>query len=345
MKRFLLFAPGYLGALSSKTANGLIKFRTSEIVAVYDPSHAGQDVEQVLGYGGGIPILGEFQACLDMAVDTLVVGIAPIGGRLQEDWLPLLQRALEADLEIWSGLHDFLGDRSEFSAYRDRIWDLRRPPDNLRVASGAWRERKSHVLLTVGADSNIGKMTAALTLQQQLDALGVESIFVGTGQTGIAISGRGVAVDAVVSDFINGAIEEEISRVDGEAPLIIVEGQGALTHLGYSGVTAGLLHGAMPDSLLLVHQPSRRVDDYDLPLPDLDYLVRLHEAFLQPFSRGRVIGVSVYSKGLSEVECREEMAGIQRNLNLPVEDLVRMPTGRIAKELKEILLGEGGRER
>jgi uncharacterized NAD-dependent epimerase/dehydratase family protein len=180
-------------------------------------------------------------------------------------------------------------------------------------------------------------MTASLTLQKQLEAMGLDSVFIGTGQTGIALSGRGVAVDAVVSDFINGAIETEIMKVDGQAPLIIVEGQGAMTHQGFSAVTAGLIHGSMPDFMLLVHQPSRLQDDFGMAIPDLEYLIDLHELLLVPFSGGQVVGVSVYSKDMSEGESKKETQRMEAELEMIVEDIVRLPSLRLAKHIKSLV--------
>ena len=336
-RRFLIYAPEYLGPLTSKTANGLIKFCTEEVVAVIDPSKQGRVAEDVLGYGGEIPIVVDLDAAMEFDPDTLVIGIAPSGGRMPQDWIPSIRDALARGLEVWSGLHDLLADYAELEAWRDKIWDMRRSPANLHIAQGAWRTRKSRVLLTIGSDCNIGKMTAALVLQEQLRELGLESVFVGTGQTGMAISGRGVAVDAIVSDFVNGAIETEIMKVDGQAPLILVEGQGAITHMGYSGVTAGLIHGAMPDFFLIAHQPSRLTDDYDHPLPDLGYLVELHELMVQNFNPGKVMGVNIYSKDLSLEESAAECTRLQKQLNLPVEDLVRQPTMEIARSLIRLM--------
>ena len=336
-RRFLVFAPEYLGPLSSKTANGLIRFRKEEVVAVYDPSKSGRVVQDILGYGGDIPIVASFEEGLAFKPDTVVVGIAPSGGRLREAWFPFLKSALEQGLEVWSGLHDFLTNYPDLKPYAERIWDLRKPPADAVVAKGHWKSRQSKVLLSVGADCNIGKMTASLTLQNQLKQLGVESVFVGTGQTGMAICGRGVAVDAVVADFIAGSIETEIMKVDGQAPLIIVEGQGTMTHQGFSGVTAGLLHGTMPDFMLMVHQPSRITDDFGVTIPEMDYLVGLHEQLLKPFSQGTVEAISIYSKDMTKAESSAACSDLSAQTGLVVEDMVRLPDESIARHIKSLL--------
>ena len=340
-RRFLLYAQDRLHPLGSKTANGLILFRREEVLVIVDGSKAGKTAQDVLGYGGAIPIVASVEEALGFKPDTLAVGIAPIGGAVNPDWLPELQQALEAGLEVWAGLHQFLGDMEVLKPFAGRIWDCRRPPTNLKVAEGHWRSRKSKVLLTIGSDANVGKMTTALTLQQQLRVGGLESIFIGTGQTGMMISGRGVAVDAIISDFVNGAVEAEIDKVDGQAPLIIVEGQGAITHMGYSGVTMGLIHGAMPDAFVLAHQPSRTQDAYGFPLPPIPQVISLHEALLAPFKPATVLGINIYSKDLTVEQGQTECQQLYSQLGLPVEDMVRAPKRIVAENVMRTLFPNG----
>ncbi|MCF7826941.1 MAG: DUF1611 domain-containing protein [Candidatus Marinimicrobia bacterium] len=332
-RKFVLYAQNRLHPLGSKTANGLILFRNDEIQVIVDASKAGLTAQDVLGYGGPIPIVAHISEALKYHPDTLAIGIAPIGGAINPDWIPELKIALESGLQMWAGLHQFLGDIEELNNYQHLIWDVRKAPLGLKVAQGHWRQRKSKVILTIGSDSNVGKMTTALTLQQQLKAIGLNSIFIGTGQTGMMISGRGVAVDAVISDFVNGAIEAEIDKVDGQAPLIIVEGQGAVTHMGYSGVTMGLIHGAMPDAFILAHQPTRLTDDYDHPLPAIKEVINLHELLMRPFKTARVLGINLYSKDLSEAESQLACESIYEETGLPVEDMVKAPKRIVAERV------------
>ncbi len=339
-RRFVLYAQNRLHALGSKTANGIILFRTDEVQVIVDSSKAGKTAGEVLGYGGQIPIVAHISDALQYQPDTLVIGIAPIGGAVDMSWIPELKIALDAGIEVWAGLHQFLADIDVLKSYEHLIWDVRRPPPNLKIAQGHWRERKSKVILTIGSDSNVGKMTTALTFQQHLKSIGVESIFIGTGQTGIMISGRGVAVDAVISDFVNGSIEAEIDKVDGQAPLILVEGQGAITHMGYSGVTMGLIHGSMPDAFILAHQPSRLKDDYGHPLPDLRTVINLHEALLNPFKPSKVLGINLFSKDLSPEESQTECQSIYKNIGLPVEDMLRAPKRIVAENVARSLFPE-----
>jgi uncharacterized NAD-dependent epimerase/dehydratase family protein len=340
-RRFALYAQDRLNALGSKTANGLILFRHDEIQVIIDRKKAGQTVQDVLGYGGLIPIVASVEEAIQYSPDTLVIGIAPIGGAIDPNWIPELKFALEAKLEVWAGLHQFIADSKELNPYEHLIWDVRRPPAFLNIAKGNWRTRKSKILLTIGSDSNVGKMTTALTLQRQLKDLGLESVFVGTGQTGMMISGRGVAVDAVISDFINGSIEAEIDKVDGKVPLVIVEGQGSITHMGYSGVTMGLLHGSMPDAMVIAHQPSRLMDDYNHHLPNLRTVIDLHEALMAPFKSSKVLGINIYSKGLDSTAVQIECRSIKRDTGLPCEDMVKDPQNSVAKNIIQNLFPDG----
>ncbi len=336
-RRFLLFAPRRFGPLTSKTANAFIRYRNTEVVAVLDPSQAGKTAQQVLGYGGEIPVVASLTEALVFKPDVLVIGIAPTGGRLDPGWRGDLLQALRQGMEVWNGLHYFLADDPEFRPFRDLIRDLRRPPEKLQVARGIWKKRRSRVLLTVGSDANVGKMTTSLELQRVLQARGLPTLFVGTGQTGIALSGRGVAVDAIVSDFVAGAIEAELEQVDGQTPLIIVEGQGALNHIGFSGVTLGLLHGTMPDAMIFCHQPGRLKNAFGDPIPPVKLLVEWHEALLRPFKPARVLGVSLFLDPVSEGEQAAIIARIRRETGLPVEDLVNQPTGVLASTILEFL--------
>lgn len=340
-RRFILYAQNHLNALGSKTANGMIMFRRDEVVAIIDQTKAGKTAQDVLGYGGDIPVVANVEEALTFDPDVLIIGIAPIGGAVNPKWIPELKMALEKGVEVWAGLHQFLSDIIDLQPYKDLIWDARKPPADLQVAKGHWRKRKSKVLLTIGSDSNVGKMTTALMLQRDLREMGLESIFVGTGQTGMMISGAGVAVDAIISDFVNGATEAEIDKVDGKAPLIIVEGQGAITHMGYSGVTMGLLHGAMPDGMVIAHQPSRLMDDYKQHLPNLKTVIDLHESLIAPFKTSKVLGINIYSKGLSKEATQIECRSIHRDIGLPVEDMARTPRKVIAQNIIEYFFPEG----
>jgi uncharacterized NAD-dependent epimerase/dehydratase family protein len=243
-----------------------------------------------------------------------------------------LREALEGGCNIVSGLHTFLGDDAvlaEAARIHGRtLTDIRRPPTNLPIASGLARDLKPLVLLTVGTDCNVGKMTAQLQLVQGLKARGLRTNFVATGQTGIMIEGGGLGVDAVVADFIAGAAEEITVRGAEHADVVLVEGQGSINHPGYSGVTVGLLHGSCPDAMILCHQSTREfIGDYRqaswLRLPSLNEYVKAYEALAGMVSPSKVIGIALNTYDMSDDDAREACRKAAEETGLPATDPVR----------------------
>ncbi len=346
-RRIVVLAEGRFGPLESKTANQAIRYIPHEIVGVIDRRHAGRTAGDVLGFGGDIPVFADFDAALTRTPDTLLIGIAPRGGRLPEEWRPIVGKAMGRGLTIISGLHTLLSDEPDLAAlaraHQAPIIDLRKtPPDHEVIAKGSWKERHAKTILTVGTDSNVGKMTASLELHREFLRRGLPSDFVATGQTGILLTGRGVAVDAMVSDYVSGAVELEIDRAAARgASFIHVEGQGSLTHQGYSGVTLGLIHGTMPDAMVMVHHPARRADDYGFGLDDLRMLIDLHERVLRPFKAVRVVGIALNPVLMSPVAVEETRQMLERSTGLPVADVLGPGISRLA----DAILTDLGRTR
>ncbi|HEX2185397.1 MAG TPA: DUF1611 domain-containing protein, partial [Chloroflexota bacterium] len=199
---YLVLAEGLFGPQTSKTANSAVRYLPDRVLAVVDSRHAGRTVGEVLGFGGETPVLENVEQGLGLGPTALLIGIAPQGGQLPDDWRPALRRAIEAGLHLVSGLHFHLGDDAELrelAARRGvRIHDLRRPPPDLPVSTGRARLVDALVVHTVGTDCNIGKMTAGLQVRDALVRRGARVGFAATGQTGILIEGWGIAVDAVV---------------------------------------------------------------------------------------------------------------------------------------------------
>jgi uncharacterized NAD-dependent epimerase/dehydratase family protein len=341
----IILAEGRFGPVSSKTANGAIAFMKDRVVAVIDSRQAGRTSQDVLGYGGAIPVVASLADGLRLGPDSLLIGIAPAGGHLPTAWRRFVIEALRCGLHVVSGLHTMLADDLEFAELAASkgltITDLRRiPPESKVVSRGTWRLRKARTVLTVGTDCKIGKMTTLLGVHSELLKRGRRSEFIGTGQTGILIAGNGVSVDAVIGDYVAGSIEREIDRVDrAGADIILVEGQGALTHQGYSSVTLGLMHGTMPDAMILCHQPSRLKDDYGFPLPDLRRTIRLHEEVIGIFRPTKVVGIGLNSIGLTDEQSKEAAVRIEWETGLPAIDAFRFGAERLVDAL-ETYLGE-----
>ncbi len=330
--RHLILADGDFGPLTSKTANSIIRFQPDRVVAVLDRQHAGKTSQEILGAGGGIPVVASMQEGLALGANSVLIGIAPVGGQLPPEWRAWLREALEGGCHIVSGLHTFLGDDPLLAeaarVHGRRIEDLRRPPADLPVASGRAKATKALRVLTVGTDCNVGKMTAQLRLVDGLKARGLRTNFVATGQTGIMIEGWGIAVDAVVADFIAGAAEQITVQGAKDADVVLVEGQGSINHPGYSGVTLGLLHGSCPDAMILCHQASRKfIGDYRpaawLAIPPLSEYVRLYETIAATVHPSKVIGIALNTYDMDDAAARQACEEAARETGLPCTDPVR----------------------
>ena len=333
--QFLIVADGEFGPLTSKTANSCIRYFPERIVAVLDRKEAGKTVQDVLGFGGTIPVVGDFEKGVSLGggATAVLIGIAPPGGRLPAEWRGWLRSAIERRLEIWSGLHTFIGDDPEFGPLAQakgvRILDARKPPPNLPIADGRAAEVDAFVILAVGSDCNVGKMTAQLELRDELVKRGCKTSFVATGQTGIFIEGWGTAVDAVVADFIAGAAEELVLHGAKGNDIVLVEGQGSLIHPGYSGVTLGLLHGSCPDALILCHQATRDyIGDYHgrepwVKIPPYTEMIDIYERAAHPIHPTKVIGICLNTYDMDEKAARAAVAKAQDETGLPATDPVR----------------------
>jgi uncharacterized NAD-dependent epimerase/dehydratase family protein len=327
-RRYAILAPDRFEH-DAKTAHGVIRYGSDEVVAVIDPTHAGRRVRDVLAYlDSDVPIVGSVAEALEHAPTSLLIGTAPKGGGLPADWRAAVAQAIAAKLEIVSGLHEILGIDRQFQraarAAGTAIWDVREPPE-VPLFSGDAYEVQAPVLLTVGNDCAVGKMTVALELVAAACASGRKARFVPTGQTGIVIAGWGISVDRVIVDFAAGAAEQLVLYAAHEgADLIVVEGQGAINHPAYAPVTLALMTGCAPDALVLVCDPSRsRIDSYATPVLGYKDLIAIHEALLETVKPAPVIGIALNTGGLSEMQARAEIARARDETQLPAGDVVR----------------------
>jgi uncharacterized NAD-dependent epimerase/dehydratase family protein len=330
--------------MTSKTANSIIRYHPERTVAVLDRQHAGQAVQDVLGFCGGIPVVGSMREGLALGPTSVLLGIAPKGGQLPSEWRAWLAEALDAGCDVWNGLHTFLSDdpvlAEKARANGRTLHDLRRPPADLPIASGLAKSVNPLVVLTVGTDCNVGKMTAQLQLTRKLEERGIRTRFVPTGQTGIMIEGWGIAVDAVVADFVAGAAEWLTVEGSRNADVVLVEGQGSINHPGYSGVTVGLMHGSCPDAMILCHQTSRQyIGDYReaawLRIPPLSHYVTLYESVGAAVHPTRVIGISLNTFDLSDVEARRACERAQQETGLPATDPVRFDAAPLVNAIAD----------
>ncbi|MBC7790058.1 MAG: DUF1611 domain-containing protein [Anaerolineae bacterium] len=338
--KFVALAEGLFGPLTSKTAASCIRYTPERVVAVLDSSHAGETAQDVLGFGGAIPIVASLQESFRFGPNALLIGIAPQGGKLPESWRDTIRSAIEQKLDIWSGLHTFISEDTELAqiaaASGVEIHDLRKPPGQIPVSRGLTRDTTATIVLTVGTDCNIGKMTSALQLRDGLKRIGRRVAFAGTGQTGILIEGWGISVDAVVADFIGGAAEQLTLDAAKEADIVLVEGQGSLIHPSYSGVTLGLMHGSLPHAMVMCAQPSRtHLRNHDwVKIPPLTDLIRLHETMAAALRPAPVLAVALNTYDLSDAEAKKAIARAAEETGLPATDAVRYDPAPIVDALE-----------
>jgi len=325
-KRFAALVEGASHPLDPKTAAGLARFRPERLAVIVDPARAGRSAAEVLGVAHPAHVVRDLEGAARAGANALLLGTAPVGGRLPEAWRAWVVEAIERGWDVWGGLHDQLADDDVFRTTAARhgvaLVDLRRVPAELPVAALRAAAIDAEVVLTVGSDCNVGKMTAAWALTEELGRRGERAAFVATGQTGILLSGWGLAVDRVPADFIAGAAEALVLEAARGADWAIVEGQGSLVHPGYSGVTLGLLHGSVPRSLVLCHQAGReRVKHGGLSIPSLERLISIYEEAAEWVSPARVRGVALNTFGLSPAEREVEKARAHAETGLPVTDV------------------------
>ncbi len=336
-ERLLILAEGFSADPHyGKTGRGVVAYGRRPTVAILDSARAGQTQD-------GIPIVGAVNDALCFGPTTAVVGVATQGGRFPPEWRDLLRSCIGKGLHIENGLHDFLADDEELAGLAARhgveLRDLRRPPADLDVPTGANLTLPVRTVLTVGSECAIGKMTVSLELERAARARGLAAEFVPTGQTGIAIAGWGIAVDAVVADFLAGAAERLV--VEGHArggELLFVEGQGSLVHPAYSGVTLGLVHGSAPHAFVLCHLAGQtEIEGYPgQPVPPLAELVELHERISLPARKARVLAVALNTRLLDDSGARAAIEAAADETGLAADDPVRFGPERL---LNAVLAG------
>jgi uncharacterized NAD-dependent epimerase/dehydratase family protein len=337
-KKYLVLAEARSGDEHyGKTMRGIVAYAPDPVVVILDSTRAGKTYRD-------IPIVGTVDEALAYGPTTATVGVATQGGRFPPAWRELLKDSIRAGLDLESGLHEFIGDDRELSGlarqYGVELRDLRKPPPELSVPTGENLQLAAKIVLTVGSDCAIGKKTVAVELDLAARKRGLKSVFVPTGQTGIAIAGWGIAIDAVVADFLAGAAERlvvEGFRRGGE--LLWVEGQGSLAHPAYSGVTMGLIHGSAPHAYVFVHKArATHVEGYpDHPLPELRELIELHERVSLSLRPARVAAVALHTGGLDEDDARAEIARVAAETGLTTDDPVRFGADTLLDAVLEVV--------
>ena len=331
-----ILAEGQLAPATAKTAIGVLRYAPYPVVAVIDSSRAGTDAARHIGVGAKVPVVATVDDAIALGAEVLLIGTAAAGGRIADADRPFLARPLERGVAVWNGLHERVLSDPRLAAAAKRgggtVRELREPPSDLVIGGHRRPRLGARVVLTVGSDAAVGKMTASLELVRALGRAGERAAFVATGQTGIAIAGAGVSVDAVVADFVAGAAERMVCDAAEDADWVIVEGQGSLTHPGFSGVTLGLLHGSAPDLMILCHAAARSiVKGYEkerLPVRDLRELVAIYEeaaSWRRPSNhpRARVAAIALNTATLDDEQARTSVREAAERTGLPAADPIR----------------------
>ena len=321
----------------AKTAVSILRYADDEVVAVLDRERAGTRVADHLSGVQDAPIVAgmdDVEEC-----DELLIGIAPIGGGFEESWRPDVRAALERGCDVTAGLHYFLEDDEEFAAlaaeHDCELHDVRKPSPDLTVSEGVAGDVDAEIILTVGTDCSVGKMTATLELCEAARERGVDAAFIPTGQTGIMIEGWGNPIDRVISDFTAGAVEEMILE-KSDHDYLFVEGQGSIVHPAYSAVTCGILHGSMPDKLVLCHEAGREaIHGYEeFPLPALPDYVDLYENLAGPVHDADVVAGALNTRSLETDEgARSAVDAYSRTLSVPASDPIRFGNDELLEAL------------
>ena len=336
--RYLLLAEGFSADPHyGKTARGVLRYRRDDVVVILDSLRAGE-------HDDGVPVVATVEEALQFAPTTALVGVATQGGRFPPKWRDLLKDSIRAGLDLENGLHEFVSDDAELvelaREHGVELRDLRKAPPGLNVPTGANLTHGATVLLTVGSDCAIGKMTVSLELDREARSRGIKSEFVPTGQTGMAIAGWGISVDAVVSDFIAGAAERLVVEGVGRGgELLLVEGQGSILHPFYSGVTLGLIHGSAPHGYVLCHKAGQLFveDDERFPIPPLGELADLHARMSLLARPATVRAIALNTRELDEAAARRAVEETEADTGLPTDDPVRFGAGKLVDAIEPLL--------
>jgi uncharacterized NAD-dependent epimerase/dehydratase family protein len=320
----VLLTDGVTNVGTAKTAVNLIRYKPEEVVAILDPSNAGKTSREIFGLGG-VPVIRSLAEA--PAANVLAIGIAPAGGKLSPTLRAALLEGIERGMEVLSGLHVFVSDDPELAEAarrrQVRIFDVRKNTER-DVAQRKNINPQCLRIHTVGHDCNVGKMVVSVEVAQALRKRGHDAKFVATGQTGIMIEGDGCPIDAVVADFINGAAEKLVLQ-NQHHEILLIEGQGSIIHPRYSAVTLGLLHGCMPQGLILCYEMGRNtVYGLDqIKLPSLKQLKDLYEINANTQHPCRVIAIGINGRKFTDVEVEEERKRVEGEFGLPTCDVLR----------------------
>lgn len=346
-RKMVILTEGYSNPHTAKTACSVIRYRRDEVMAVLDSTQAGADCSGTLGVAPGIT----FISSLDEApgANTLLIGIAPPGGQIPDAWRSIVLSAIERGMDVISGLHDFISEDEQFaSAARQQdvqLVDVRKTDMQTIARRPGFREGCFRVH-TVGHDCSVGKMVTAIEITNGLKTRGHDAKFLATGQTGIMVEGDGYPLDRVIADFVSGATERLVLENEHHE-ILVIEGQGSLVHPSYSGVTLGILHGALPHALVLCFEFGREgiTGVEHVPIPSLSRIIEINEMMAGLYQPCPVVAVAMNGRRLEEQDAEEHRLQVEDELQLPVADIFRDGPERIIDAVEQArqdwLAGDG----
>jgi uncharacterized NAD-dependent epimerase/dehydratase family protein len=332
--RLAIFMEDALLGAAGKMGFGVLRYSPNPISCVVDSTMAGKDIVAITGIARHCPIVGTVEEAAALGADVLVLGIAPSGGLIPENWWPYLDRSLALGLSIVNGLHDLIGPRyptlagPEDPSGRQFIWDIRIEPLGLTNGKGLAAGLTCKRVLMIGSDMAVGKMTAGLELVQWARNAGTRTGFVATGQIGITVTGSGIPLDAIRVDFASGAVEREVLRhAESGAELVVIEGQGSLIHPS-STANLPLIRGSCPTHYILCHRAGQTYlkNLEGFKIPDLSCIARLYEEVGEAcgmFERPKTAGVALNTAHLSGTDAREACDRVEQSLGIPCVDPIR----------------------
>lgn len=336
--RIAVLTEGHTNSFTAKTAIGLLRFRGQDVVAIIDSECTVSTTAEALGHGGDTPVVASLNQ-VDTP-DALFIGISPAGGRLPPAMRKTIQEAAERGIDVISGLHDYLCEEPDLAAIAaksgSQLIDVRRTKERETAKHATFNDQCVRVH-TVGHDCSVGKMFTALEVERELLKRDVDAKFIATGQTGIMVSGNGIPIDSVVSDFVNGSIENLV-LANQQHDFLLIEGQGSVVHPAYSAVTLGLLHGCAPHGLILCYEAGRtHTKGLDhVPLKSLSELRIIYELIASTRNPCKVIGVALNGRRISEEDAAIEKEKVTAELGLPVCDVYRDGPQLLADAVMEL---------
>ena len=329
--KVIIYAQDSFSGESAKTGIGFIKYGLCETVAIVDRKSSGKTASDIITGLPRIPIFDSIKVAKENRpdADVLLIGIAPAGGKLPLEWISDIKTAINLKLNMVNGLHDFLGNISEIKELANKqktfIWDVRKYKGELVVANAKMLDLPMQIVLTVGTDAAVGKMTVSLELVKAARKNSFQAEFVATGQTGMMLNGEGIPIDAIIGDFMAGAIEQQLIKISKKkCDFVFVEGQGSILHPAWSGVTLALYHGSLPHKLILCHRAGNKyLKNTKVEIESLNQFIKIYESVVLPLRRAKVVGIALNTYGLTSEQAKDAIKKAEDETGLTADDVVR----------------------